>query len=69
VSDLGGMAELVKEGGGRVFRVGDPEELARVMRELVEDPGQLKSLCQSIPKVKSIEENTEELLGWYRRLG
>ncbi|HUT53880.1 MAG TPA: glycosyltransferase [bacterium] len=64
-SDLGGMAELVKNGGGTTFKTGGPADLAAVIRALISEPGKLESLRLSIPAVKSIEENAEELLHYY----
>ncbi len=65
VSDLGGMAELVKGGGGLTFRTGDPADLAAVIRGLITDPGKLEGLRRGIPAVKTIEQNAEELIGYY----
>jgi glycosyltransferase involved in cell wall biosynthesis len=43
--DLGGNQDLVREGPcGRTFRAGDPEDLARVMRELYDDLPSLKAM-------------------------
>jgi len=66
VSDMGGMAELVKPGGGKTFKTGYPKDLARVFRELVENPELLDEMKNSIPHVKSVEENCEELMGYYK---
>ena len=64
-SDLGGMAELVKGGGGLTFKTGDPADLAARIRGLITDPEKLDGLRRSIPAVKTIEENAEELIGYY----
>jgi glycosyltransferase involved in cell wall biosynthesis len=64
-SDLGGMAELLANGGGLTFKPGDPADLARVVRGLIAGPGKLESLRQSIPAVKTIAENAQELLHYY----
>ncbi|MFO8058553.1 MAG: glycosyltransferase [bacterium] len=66
-SDMGGMKELLENGGGRTFQPGDPADLARVIREIASDPSELEKLAASIPEVKSIEENAEELLHWYQK--
>ena len=65
VSDIGGMAELVEDGGGLTFAVGDDEDLSRKMRRLVEEKGLMGSLRKSIPKVKTVEEDAAELLKYY----
>lgn len=66
-SDLGGMAELVGPGGGKVFSPGDPADLARVMRELIADPEEINRLRESIPPVKTIQDHAAELIMIYQR--
>ena len=66
VSDLGGMAELVEhEVNGLRFRVGDPDDLALQLRRVIEEPGLLDHLRKGIPRVKTIEEEMNELLALY----
>jgi glycosyltransferase involved in cell wall biosynthesis len=68
-SGIGGMAELVEDGvSGLHFRVGDPADLARVLRRFVEEPGLASRLCTSPSAVKSIEENASEMEYHYRAL-
>ncbi len=67
VSDVGGMAELVKDGGGLTFRIGDHRDLARVMRSLIESPRAIDDLRAGVPSVKSVRENAKELLDFYRQ--
>jgi len=62
---LGGMAELVETGGGETFARGDHEELARVIERLAEEPGRLDALVSSIPIVKSIDVNADEMESIY----
>ena len=62
-SDLGGMAELVQdERGGLLFRAGDAEDLRRILRRLIDDPACLRRLRETIPAVKTIQEDA----GWTR---
>ena len=68
VSDLGGMKELVADGGGLTFRPGDDADLAAKMRELATDPDALARLRASIPRIKSIEKNAEEMEKLYRSM-
>jgi len=57
-TDLGGMRDLVQDGvSGLLFARGDDEDLARRMRELLEDPPLLERLRKGIPAVKTIEED------------
>ncbi len=61
-SDIGGMAEYVSEGsGGLNFHVGDDEDLYRVIKNVIKDPGILKKMQKTIPPVKSIAENASEI--------
>jgi glycosyltransferase involved in cell wall biosynthesis len=66
-SDMGGMKELLENGGGRTFRTGDASDLARVLRKPAGDSTELDGLASSIPEVKSIEENASELMEWYEK--
>jgi glycosyltransferase involved in cell wall biosynthesis len=68
-SDLGGMAEFVREGvDGLLFRVGDAAHLAQVLRRFVREPGLVGELSRDFPHVKTIEENAEETEFRYRAL-
>ncbi len=64
-TDLGGMAELAGAGGGLLFRRGDAADLTRCLRRVLDEPGLLESLRQSIPAVKTIEENAAEMEALY----
>jgi glycosyltransferase involved in cell wall biosynthesis len=60
VSDLGGMAELVEPGlNGYKFKVGDSDDLARVLSDLHENPERLSSLYPDDLFVKPIEADGE----------
>jgi len=62
VSNLGGMAEMVKhEENGLVFEVGSPEDLARQLQRLCLEPGLQPRLKAGIGPVKSISEEIDEL--------
>ena len=56
------MSELIKDGGGLGFKAGNADDLARVMRGLIDNPARLLELKKSIPRVKTIEENASELM-------
>lgn len=67
VSDLGGMAELVREGvNGLRFTMGDSADLARCLRQLVEAPELLPRLRAGIGPVKSVSAEIDELEGYYQ---
>lgn len=61
---LGGMAELAATGGACTFQRNDAFDLARVLRELIAEPGALPALRATIPRVKTIEENAAEFEDW-----
>ncbi len=65
-SDLGGMAEMVRHGvDGLLFQVGDPQDLAVRLRELVENPDLLPRLRTGIPPVWRLEQELDELMKVY----
>lgn len=67
-TDLGGMRELLAEGGGLLFRRGDAADLAACMRRIIERPEVLQGLRQRLPLVKSIEANAEEMEAILRQI-
>lgn len=67
-SNIGGMKELLQDGGGLLFQPGNHEELAAKIGELAENPGRIADLIKTIPQVKSIEENCRELMILYQML-
>jgi GT2 family glycosyltransferase len=66
VSDHGGLAERVREGrDGLRFRPGDPADLARVLRRVLDEPGLLRSLGQDPPHVTTMDEHVSALEALY----
>lgn len=69
VSDLGGTAELVREGvGGLQFRAGDAADLERVLRRLLDEPELLDELRASIPAVGTLADRLEVVRRHYAEL-
>ncbi len=67
-SDAGGMHELLEgERGGLLFRLGDAQDLARVLRRLCEEQGLLERLSASAPPVTRLEDYTAEMDMRYRQ--
>ncbi len=68
-SDKGGMLEFVRDNDyGRCFRLGDPEDLAKEMRRLIEDPSLIPQLVGRKPVIKPVDDNAAALLGYYERV-
>lgn len=66
-SDLGGMAELVRDGeNGLLFAPGDANDLARQLQRLLDDPRLLPTLRAGIGPVKSVAQEMDELEEIYR---
>jgi glycosyltransferase involved in cell wall biosynthesis len=66
VSNIGGMAESVKDGEtGWHFKVGDPADLRAKMQWVIDNPHKVEEIRAKLPRVKSIEENAVELEGIY----
>jgi glycosyltransferase involved in cell wall biosynthesis len=69
VSDVGSLADAVRHGeNGLVFKMGNSEDLARQIQDVLDDRSLLEKLRQGIPPVKSIEQNARELLEIYAAL-
>jgi glycosyltransferase involved in cell wall biosynthesis len=68
-SDVGGMAELVRDGiDGRQFRCNDPMDLRRILLSLIEAPDQLKALRANAPEVPTIEQQSSKVRECYSSL-
>jgi glycosyltransferase involved in cell wall biosynthesis len=66
-SDLGGMVELVRDGGnGLLFAPSNAHDLARQLERLLKDPGLLPALRAGISPVKSMVQEMDELEETYR---
>jgi glycosyltransferase involved in cell wall biosynthesis len=66
--NIGGMKELVEEGGGMLFDPGNYQDLAEKIKSLNTDPAKLEQLRKSIPVVKTIDQNCQELMLIYQML-
>jgi len=68
-SNLGGMAEVIRHGeDGLLFEPGDPEDLARQLKRLINEPGLLVELGENAGGVRTVEESVDEMLDLYERL-
>ncbi len=69
VSDLGGMAELVERGrSGEHFRVGDVDDLARKLAELITDRARLEELSDRSVPPPSVDDHVGALAERYDAL-
>ncbi|MGI9048914.1 MAG: glycosyltransferase family 4 protein [Rubrobacteraceae bacterium] len=69
VTDLGGMSEVVEpEKNGLLSPLESPDDLARQLRRVGEEPGLLEKLRAGIGPVKTVEENVDELEELYEEL-
>ncbi|MBI1849060.1 MAG: glycosyltransferase [Planctomycetes bacterium] len=67
-SRLGALPGLVRdEVDGLLFEPGDADDLARVLRRLIDEPMLLERLRREIPAVKDVEEHVTEMLLFYRQ--
>jgi glycosyltransferase involved in cell wall biosynthesis len=69
-ADIGAISELVDHGQtGRLFRPGDPEDLARQVDQVLTDPGELSRMRQNararFEDEYAAERNYEMLMGIY----
>ena len=67
-SDLGGMPELIQEGGnGFLIPPGDKKYLANLMQKIVDDPTVLNSLDIDTSVVVSVEDHVDTVMKIYKR--
>jgi glycosyltransferase involved in cell wall biosynthesis len=65
---MGGMVELIRDGGGLLYDPDDPGALHACLQRLYEEPGLARSLASSAAPVKSIKENAGELVAFYESI-
>lgn len=66
-SDIGGMREKVRDGvDGRHFAASQPTSLARVLKELAEQPEQLERLTRGVARRMTTDEALDAHLAFYR---
>lgn len=68
-SDIGGMAELVRDGvDGLHFRAGDARALASALQRALDEPELLSRLSRDFPRYRTPAEQAAELEAHYRAL-
>ncbi len=69
VSNIGGMAERVDNGvNGLHFKVGDAQDLASKMEYVAKNRNIREKFVKNIPRVKTIEDNADELMNIYKSI-
>jgi glycosyltransferase involved in cell wall biosynthesis/SAM-dependent methyltransferase len=68
-SNLGGMTEIIKDGmNGFSFEIGNPEDLAKIIKKISDNPSILNTLKQQITHPPRIEEESFEYDCLYQSL-
>ncbi len=68
-SRLGALPENVRDGvDGLLFEPGDSDDLARVMRRLIDEPELYAQLASGLPETREISNQAEELVPVYAEL-
>jgi len=68
-TDIGGIPGIVRDGhNGLLFKRGDVLDLKQKMERVVNDPGLIQKFKENIPRVKSVNEECDELLDIYKKL-
>jgi len=65
-SAIGGTEDLIREDeNGLLYEPNSPQDLARKLERLINEPGLLRRLAEAAPAVKSIEEDAAEWITRY----
>ena len=65
-SNIGGMAELIELfDGGWTFPVGRADELAKLMRGLIQEPEKVQATKEGIKPVRTIQQHVDDLEAGY----
>ena len=68
-TDIGGIPEIVHDGhNGLLFKKGDVLGLKQKMESIINEPGLIQKFKENIPRVKSVNEECDELFSIYEKL-
>jgi len=68
-SDIGGLSEMIQDSEtGLLFKAGDSRDLFKKIRYFINNPVEVKKMSKGIKKVKTIEENSNEMEIIYKDL-
>lgn len=63
---IGGFRDFIVDGvNGRIFEAGNSDSLKECLEDLIKDPSQIYLFSEKIPKLKTLDENVEELAQLY----
>jgi glycosyltransferase involved in cell wall biosynthesis len=66
-SDIGGFPDFIQDGvNGFRFNLGDSQDLANKIENLLAEPEKIKIFGKNIPQLKTIKQNAHELLRLYK---
>ncbi len=67
-ADIGGISDLLADGGGLLVPPDDPAALAAALQDLADHPGRCSALAASAPRVKPIDRDAAEWLDRYHQV-
>jgi glycosyltransferase involved in cell wall biosynthesis len=68
-TDIGGIPEIVNDGhNGLLFKRDDVLGLKQKMESVINEPGLIQKFRENIPRVRSVNEECDELLDIYKKL-
>jgi len=68
-TDIGGIPEIVHDNlDGLLFKRGDVLDLKQKLERVINEPGLIQKFRDNIPRVKSVNEECDELLDIYKKL-
>jgi len=68
-TDIGGIPEIIHDGhNGLLFKRGDVLGLKQKMERVINEPGLIQKFKKNIPRVRSVNEECDELLDIYKKL-
>ena len=68
-SNIGGIPDFVEDGvNGLLFEAGNPDDLAKKMKMVLDDRSLIGKLRKGISKLKTIDQHSDELIEIYEHL-
>ena len=67
-ADIGGIPELLRDGGGELFTANDENDLAEHLQRLVDRPILLQYYQVHMPPIRSVNQEMADLLAVYEQV-